>query len=84
MSESVTITGNRGLDLEEKLIFEQDKAGRTAVDLPEVPPHETRLGAAKRRQPIGLHKRIPILLAQRLSHVRDRGDFIDGRGNLSI
>jgi glycine dehydrogenase subunit 2 len=48
------MTGNRGLDLEEKLIFEQDKAGRTAVDLPDVPAHDNRLGAAKRKTAIGL------------------------------
>ena len=54
MTVSFTITGNRGLDLEEKLIFEQDKAGRTAVDLPDVPAHDDRLGAAKRRTAIGL------------------------------
>jgi glycine dehydrogenase subunit 2 len=50
----VTITGNRGLDIEERLIFEQDKPGRTAVDLPDVEPHTNRLGAARRTQPIGL------------------------------
>ena len=54
MSETFTLTGNRGLDLEEKLIFEQNKDGRTAVDLPDVPAHENRLGAAKRKRPIGL------------------------------
>jgi len=54
MTVSFTMTGNRGLDLEEKLIFEQDKAGRTAVDLPDVPAHDNRLGAAKRKTAIGL------------------------------
>ena len=50
----MTITGNRGLDIEERLIFEQDKPGRTAVDLPEPPAHTNRLGAARRTKPIGL------------------------------
>ncbi|MCD6073880.1 MAG: putative glycine dehydrogenase [decarboxylating] subunit 2 [Rhodospirillales bacterium] len=54
MTVSFTTTGNRGLDLEEKLIFEQDKAGRTAVDLPEPDPHENRLGPARRKKAIGL------------------------------
>ena len=54
MTISFTTTGNRGLDLEEKLIFEQDKAGRTAVDLPEPGSHENRLGPARRKKPIGL------------------------------
>ena len=30
-----TFTGNRGLQIEEKLIFEQGEAGRTGVDIPE-------------------------------------------------
>jgi glycine dehydrogenase subunit 2 len=50
----MTITGNRGLDIEERLIFEQDKPGRSAVDLPEPAPHTNRLGAARRTKPIGL------------------------------
>jgi len=54
MTIRFTTTGNRGLDLEEKLIFEQDKAGRTAVDLPEPGSHENRLGPARRKKPIGL------------------------------
>ena len=54
MTDVVTLTGNRGLDLEEKLIFEQDKAGRTAVDLPEPERHDNRLGPARRTRPIGL------------------------------
>ncbi len=33
-----TISGNRGLQIEEKLIFEQDAPGRCGVDLPEPPP----------------------------------------------
>jgi len=49
-----TISGNRGLMLEEPLIFEQGMGGRTAVDLPEVPKHKDRLGGLKRQNPIGL------------------------------
>src|SRR5260221_678741 len=34
-----TISGNKALQIEEPLIFEQDAPGRTAVDLPAVPAH---------------------------------------------
>ena len=51
---SGTVSGNRGLMLEEPLIFEQGMAGRTAVDLPEVPQHKDRLGGLRRQNDIGL------------------------------
>ncbi|WP_376959158.1 aminomethyl-transferring glycine dehydrogenase subunit GcvPB [Azospirillum sp. A26] len=49
-----TVTGNRGLQIEEPLIFEQDSAGRTGVDLPELPKVASRLGAVKPRARVGL------------------------------
>jgi len=49
-----TFSGNRGLSLEEPLIFEQDMPGRTGVDLLEPPALRSRLGGLERRQPIGL------------------------------
>jgi glycine dehydrogenase subunit 2 len=49
-----TISGNRGLQIEEKLIFEQDSPGRCGVDLPEPPPVRLRLNGLERRRPIGL------------------------------
>ncbi len=49
-----TFTGDRGLQLEEPLIFEQDAPGRCAVDLPEPPKVAPRLGKLARRGPIGL------------------------------
>ena len=49
-----TVTGNRGLQLEEPLIFEQGQEGRTAVDLPTPAKVTTRLGAMQRQGPIGL------------------------------
>jgi glycine dehydrogenase subunit 2 len=52
--EHATLTGNRGLQIEEKLIFEQDSPGHCGVDLPEVPVHKSRLGGLERREPIGL------------------------------
>lgn len=51
-----TISGHRGLQLEEPLIFEQGAPEKTAVDL--WPVKQTtgpdRLGAARRQEPIGL------------------------------
>ena len=49
-----TVLGHRGLRLEEPLIFEQDTAGATGVDLPAPPATASRLGAAARQGPIGL------------------------------
>jgi glycine dehydrogenase subunit 2 len=49
-----TATGNRGLQIEEKLIFEQDSPGRSGVDLVDPPPFRTRLGGLERKGRIGL------------------------------
>src|SRR5690348_12273656 len=49
-----TWTGNRGLMIEEKLIFEQDMPGRCGVDLPAPAPHKDRLGGLRRKGAIGL------------------------------
>ena len=49
-----TVTGNRGLQIEETLIFEQDSPGRCGVDLPEAPAMQMRLGAVKPRARVGL------------------------------
>jgi glycine cleavage system P protein (glycine dehydrogenase) subunit 2 len=49
-----TISGNRGLQIEEPLIFEQDSAGHCGVDLPEPVPFRSRLNGLERREPIGL------------------------------
>jgi glycine dehydrogenase subunit 2 len=49
-----TFSGNRGLQIEEALLFEQDAAGRCGVDLPEPAKHRDRLGAMKRQGAIGL------------------------------
>src|SRR5271168_2917666 len=53
-AETATLTGNRGLQLEEPLLFEQDSPGHCGVDLPEPPPHKSRLGGLERESPIGL------------------------------
>src|SRR6516225_2383420 len=47
-------TGNRGLQIEEKLIFEQDSPGRCGVDLADPPPFRARLGGLERQRAIGL------------------------------
>jgi glycine dehydrogenase subunit 2 len=52
--ELPTISGDRGLDHEEKLIFELGRPGVTGVDLPQVQVSETRLGGQRRKGPIGL------------------------------
>jgi glycine dehydrogenase subunit 2 len=49
-----TFTGNRGLDLEEPLIFEQGQPGRSAVDLPEPDASPLRLAGVPVRGEIGL------------------------------
>lgn len=49
-----TITGNKGLQQEEALIFEQDSPGRSGVDLPVPDAVPSRLGDAARTAPIGL------------------------------
>jgi glycine dehydrogenase subunit 2 len=50
----VTASGNRGLVMEEKLIFEQGVEGRSGVDLPEPPKVTNRLGGLERKAPVGL------------------------------
>jgi len=54
VSGSGTVSGNKGLDVEEPLIFELDKGGRSAVDLPDVPAHTDRLGGLRRKGAVGL------------------------------
>ncbi len=54
MSIKQTISGARGLDKDEPLIFEQDSLGRSGVDLEVGPEAASRLGNLKRRGSIGL------------------------------
>ena len=49
-----TISGHRGLDHEEALLFELGAAGRSGVDLPEPPSAPDRLGGLARAGDIGL------------------------------
>ena len=52
--ELPTISGDRGLDHEERLIFELGRDGVTGVDLPHAQIADTRLSGLRRRGPIGL------------------------------
>ena len=55
MTEAPTISGNRGLQLEEPLIFELGRPGRAGIDLPPPPPVDhDRLAGMRRSGPIGL------------------------------
>ncbi len=54
VSEPKTYTGNRGLQIEEPLIFEIGALETSGVDIEEPEPFESRLGDAERRDPIGL------------------------------
>jgi glycine cleavage system P protein (glycine dehydrogenase) subunit 2 len=53
-NELPTISGDRGLDHEEALIFELGRPGMTGVDIPEVQMSDTRLGGQRRKSPVGL------------------------------
>ena len=53
-ADTSTWTGNRGLQLEEPLLFEIGHAARSGVDLADVPEVATRLGGLEREAPIGL------------------------------
>jgi glycine dehydrogenase subunit 2 len=53
-NELPTLSGDRGLDHEEPLIFEIGRDGKCGVDLPEVKVGEAHLGGLKRKGRIGL------------------------------
>jgi glycine dehydrogenase subunit 2 len=52
--EPASFSGNRGLEIEEGLIFETGRPENTGVDLDEPEPFEHRLGTLERREPAGL------------------------------
>jgi glycine dehydrogenase subunit 2 len=54
VTELPTISGDRGLDHEEPLIFELGRDGTTGVDIPEVQLADTHLDGLRRKGPIGL------------------------------
>ncbi len=49
-----TFTGNRGLDMEEPLIFETGRLDATGVDIDDPEPFASRLGPHERAAPVGL------------------------------
>jgi glycine dehydrogenase subunit 2 len=51
---AATLSGNRGLQIEQPLLFERDAPGRSGVDLPVPPAVADRLGGLRRRGRIGL------------------------------
>jgi len=53
-NQGPTMSGSRGLQEEEPLLFEQDAPGRCGVDLPEPPKVASRLGGMARQGAIGL------------------------------
>jgi glycine dehydrogenase subunit 2 len=53
-STLATLSGDRGLDHEEKLIFELGQDGKCGVDLPDVTVGDTHLAGLRRRGRIGL------------------------------
>ena len=54
VSGGETFTGNRGLDLEEALIFESGRFDATGVDIDEPPPFQSKLGPHARQSGIDL------------------------------
>jgi glycine dehydrogenase subunit 2 len=52
--EAGTFTGNRGLEIEEGLIFETGRPENTGVDFDEPLPFKHRLGSLERQEPAGL------------------------------
>lgn len=53
-NQTATITGHRGLDHNEPLIFELDTPGQSGVDLPAPPDVNSRMGSHARNKPVGL------------------------------
>lgn len=49
-----TFTGNRGLSMEEPLIFEMGRPDISGVDFPDAPKFDGKLGGLERTKPIGL------------------------------
>jgi glycine dehydrogenase subunit 2 len=54
MTDLPTISGDRGLDHEAKLIFELGRPGMCGVDLPQVEVGDSRLAGLRRKSAIGL------------------------------
>src|SRR5229473_1544270 len=73
-----THSGNRGLQIEEPLLFEQDAAGRCGVDLAESAKHRGRLGAMKRQGAIGLPGLSEPQVVRHFTRLSQKNYAIDG------
>jgi glycine dehydrogenase subunit 2 len=73
-----TFSGNHGLQIEEKLIFEQDSPGRCGVDLPEPAPFVSRLGGLERVGPIGLPGLSEPQVVRHFTRLSQKNYAIDG------
>jgi glycine dehydrogenase subunit 2 len=73
-----TITGNRGLQIEEKLIFEQDSPGHCGVDLVEPAAFRPRLGGLERQGPIGLPGLSEPQVVRHFTRLSQKNYAIDG------
>jgi glycine dehydrogenase subunit 2 len=73
-----TFTGNRGLQLEERLIFEYAHADRSGVDLPAPPRVKDRLGGLRRRGAIGLPGLAEPQVVQHYTRLSQKNYAIDG------
>jgi glycine dehydrogenase subunit 2 len=73
-----TFSGNRGLQIEEKLIFEQDSPGRYGVDLPEPAPFVSRLCGLERVGPIGLPGLSEPQVVRHFTRLSQKNYAIDG------
>jgi glycine dehydrogenase subunit 2 len=73
-----TITGNRGLQIEEKLIFEQDSPGHCGVDLNDPAPFRPRLGGLERQKPIGLPGLSEPQVVRHFTRLSQKNYAIDG------
>ena len=54
MEHAQTVSGDRGLDHEESLLFELGRKGMCGVDIPAVDISDKRLNGLRRKQSIGL------------------------------
>ena len=73
-----TFSGNRGLQIEEKLIFEQDSPGMCGVDLPEPAPFVSRLAGLERVGPIGLPGLSEPQVVRHFTRLSQKNYAIDG------
>ena len=72
-----TISGNRGLKIEEPLIFEQDNPGISGVDIPDVKIETNRLGGLASDRKIGLPGLSESQIVRRYTRLSQKNYAID-------